>query len=680
MVGLGVMLAGIALPLVAQTSSQMILTQGQVALEAAVTSNTETRIPVTSPSIDDLSVGQAFASSRSSLSSLPILESKKEAPGNPYGKICSQDETTPSRSVYCYNELQFALSLTEISDRLRTFPKESRQSTLIAELTLLNHSLPAQICIPIWCDGAHDKPHHIIARIPSNEAVPYLLFIETVSPQDAAMVMQNETDSVTSDSTDGSEVNDEGPSGDFTPKETKPQDVFNEETTNGGDILAPSEASSSEELDSGREGDDYRERMRTAAIMLAQLYNQKRSTQGRPSKNNNMDSSTFDEIRNRLLGEMATLEERRIRDLEANRLTSSRDTPPHLEGAPISPGMIASGTIDKEDPSGAVFREDWNGKAQRIADTSPYGRCESWNLISVIVKSGADLRQEVLALQLIREMSRIWEEEKVPSWVHYFRILVTSEQGGLIETIKNSISLHSIKKQGLGKEPFSLLQYFLKTYGPLESEKFQAAQLAFLHSLAGYSIACYILQIKDRHNGNILLDADGHIVHIDFGFMLSNSPGSMGFELAPFKLPQEFVDLLGGSNSPKFQEYRRICKEAFMSLRKHWEVIVGLVEVMEKDSNLPCFTGASSKPSTVYIPPSTNSFLNMFYSQDAKQDEDFSRKMIKPLISKPAVGADSSLPTEAQVHNLVDRLIDSSLNSLFTNMYDLFQWYSNGIY
>lgn len=44
-----------------------------------------------------------------------------------------------------------------------------------------------------------------------------------------------------------------------------------------------------------------------------------------------------------------------------------------------------------------------------------------------------------------------------------------------------------------------------------------------------------------RHNGNILIDNNGHVIHIDFGFVLGNSPGGINFETSPFKLPQEYI-------------------------------------------------------------------------------------------------------------------------------------------
>jgi phosphatidylinositol kinase/protein kinase (PI-3 family) len=81
----------------------------------------------------------------------------------------------------------------------------------------------------------------------------------------------------------------------------------------------------------------------------------------------------------------------------------------------------------------------------------------------------------------------------------------------------------------------------------------------FISSLAGYSLVCYFLQIKDRHNANILIDNKGHLIHIDFGFLLSNAPGKgIKFESVPFKLTYEFVDALGGVSSKYFEKYRKL--------------------------------------------------------------------------------------------------------------------------
>lgn len=123
---------------------------------------------------------------------------------------------------------------------------------------------------------------------------------------------------------------------------------------------------------------------------------------------------------------------------------------------------------------------------------------------------------------------------------------------------------------------------FVQTYGEPSSAKFSRARERFAESLAGYSIISYLLQIKDRHNGNILLSSDGRIVHIDFGFMLGISPGGVGFEAAPFKLTQEYIDILGGLDSPGFDYFKKLMRQGFKEVRKAAERIIMIVELMQK--------------------------------------------------------------------------------------------------
>ena len=88
-----------------------------------------------------------------------------------------------------------------------------------------------------------------------------------------------------------------------------------------------------------------------------------------------------------------------------------------------------------------------------------------------------------------------------------------------------------------------LLSYFYHEFGTANSEEFLTAQRNFVESCAAYCVVSYLIQVKDRHNGNILLDNEGHLIHIDYGFILSCSPKNLGFESSPFKLTPEFVEV-----------------------------------------------------------------------------------------------------------------------------------------
>ncbi|KAG5642959.1 hypothetical protein DXG03_001841 [Asterophora parasitica] len=107
-----------------------------------------------------------------------------------------QAQTQLLRGHYCRSEVKFLLSLENICNRLVVIPKPARVSALRAELTALNHKLPAEVCMPMWCSSSdsatskgYTQPHHRIVRIPPGESVvlnsaeraPYLLLIEVLN-------------------------------------------------------------------------------------------------------------------------------------------------------------------------------------------------------------------------------------------------------------------------------------------------------------------------------------------------------------------------------------------------------------------------------------------------------------------------------------------------------------------
>ncbi|XP_013384891.1 phosphatidylinositol 4-kinase beta [Lingula anatina] len=492
-------------------------------------------------------------------------------------------------------ELEFVKAFINIGKKLQTLQtKEMRTARLIADLASMNLNLPARIWLPI-----HSNTNHHVVRIPqtfavvlnSKEKAPYLVYVEVLECENShtapvpSKILENTLRFTKSEEdltlhyancSPRSDFNLYGMSNDF-----DDADCWSQEDD---DIL------------------QFAARSRSSDT-LSQF---------------SMESSNSVDSKEPVYIAAGDIRRRLTENIAAPKTKFERDP---------------------EDPSAAALKEPWHEKERRIKESSPYGHLPNWRLLSAIIKCGDDLRQELLAFQVLTQLQNIWTQERIPLWVKPYNILVLSNDSGMIEPIVNAVSLHQIKKQS----KMSLMEYFVHEYGPPNSEEFLEAQRNFVSSCAGYALVCYLMQVKDRHNGNILLDAEGHIIHIDFGFILSSSPGkNLGFENSPFKLTYEFVEVMGGYGSDMFEYFKILMLQGFVVTRKHLEKILNMVEIMQTGSQLPCFGKGIST--------------------------------IRALKERFHLNL-----TEEQLQLLVDNMVESSLHSLTTKLYDGFQYITNGI-
>ncbi len=124
----------------------------------------------------------------------------------------------------------------------------------------------------------------------------------------------------------------------------------------------------------------------------------------------------------------------------------------------------------------------------------------------IIFKTGDDLRQDQLVIQIITLMDRLLRKENLDLKLSPYRILATGANAGAVQFV-GSMSLAGIATNYKG----GVLGY-LKAHNPDNNQPLgvrKEAMDAYVKSCAGYCVITYLLGVGDRHLDNLLLAPDG---------------------------------------------------------------------------------------------------------------------------------------------------------------------------
>ncbi|KAH0946844.1 hypothetical protein HN011_008570 [Eciton burchellii] len=211
--------------------------------------------------------------------------------------------------------------------------------------------------------------------------------------------------------------------------------------------------------------------------------------------------------------------------------------------------------------------------------------------IYLILKHGDDLRQDMLTLQMLRIMDKLWKKEGLDLRMNSYGCISTENRVGMIEVVLNAETIANIQKE---KGTFSATAAFrrgsllawLKDHNHTEAALNKAIE-EFTLSCAGYCVATYVLGIADRHSDNIMVKKTGQLFHVDFGHILGHFKEKFGFrrERVPFVLTNDFVHVINKGQTKKgqaaeFQRFQNHCEQAFLVLRQHGGLILSLFAMM----------------------------------------------------------------------------------------------------
>ncbi|KAF2721707.1 phosphatidylinositol 3-kinase [Polychaeton citri CBS 116435] len=247
---------------------------------------------------------------------------------------------------------------------------------------------------------------------------------------------------------------------------------------------------------------------------------------------------------------------------------------------PLDPDVRVSGVVP----------EDCNIFKSSLLPLNIVFKTDTGTTYPLIFKTGDDLRQDQLVVQIIALMDRLLLKENLDLKLTPYRILATSMLAGAVQFVP-STPVSSILSNP--KYSSSILGY-LRFNNPCPPGTPSILGVrketmdTYIKSLAGYCVITYLLGVGDRHLDNLLIAPDGHFFHIDFGYILGRDPKPM----APLmKLSREMVEGMGGSDTTlnsesQFETFRQYCFTAYTTLRRSSSLILNLFALMQ-DARIP---------------------------------------------------------------------------------------------
>jgi len=202
----------------------------------------------------------------------------------------------------------------------------------------------------------------------------------------------------------------------------------------------------------------------------------------------------------------------------------------------------------------------------------------------VIFKAGDDLRQDMLTLQLVRLMDKLWKKNGLDLMMHPYGCISTGNDEGMIEVVLNAKTCAAITREAGGahaafrEDP---IDNYLRENNEGES-MYKEAVNRFILSCAGYCVATYVLGVGDRHNDNLMITKDGCLFHIDFGHFLGNYKKKFGVkrERAPFVFTPDFAYVMGGKDHENFKLFVQYCAKSYNILRASAPLFINLCAMM----------------------------------------------------------------------------------------------------